>query len=353
MRWPFSKRVEHRQGYGDEVVALLLSQAQGGLSGDYRELAGVQAASALIGRCLAMGDAEPNVTALTPSLLYDIGHALTVDGEYVAKISMDAEGNVTLIRAADWDVQGDDPDPTTWGYRLNLPAPSGTRTEYISQAGVVHFKINVQRNAPHKGRSSVALAASSGTFAATLEKSQTLEASAPTGHVLPFPGDQIEGDDLAELKNDLRNLKGRTALVPSMRGDFSGPISGNGASFSGDWRSSRIGYTPLPAIEAVRQDLFDAVVACCGVPVGLLAGGRGGNNGGALREALRAFLHTTLSPLGRIVAQEVTEKMGEAVSFSFDSLFAADVQGRARAFKSLIDGGMAIEAASALVGLGE
>ena len=56
-------------------------------------------------------------------------------------------------------------------------------------------------------------------------------------------------------------------------------------------------------------------------------------------------------PLAKIVSEELTDKFEAPISLSFDGLFAADLAGRARAFQSLVNGGMAVEKAAALAGL--
>ena len=62
-------------------------------------------------------------------------------------------------------------------------------------------------------------------------------------------------------------------------------------------------------------------------------------------------MHATIAPLARIVAEELSAKFETAIGLSFDELFAADLSGRARAFRSLVNGGMAVEKAAALAGL--
>ena len=71
------------------------------------------------------------------------------------------------------------------------------------------------------------------------------------------------------------------------------------------------------------------------------------------RESYRRFLHATVVPIARIVQTELTAKLDGDVRLSFDSLFAGDLSGRARAFQSLVGGGMAVERAAALAGLME
>ena len=75
----------------------------------------------------------------------------------------------------------------------------------------------------------------------------------------------------------------------------------------------------------------------------------------ARRNANRSggLLHTTIQPLGRLVSSELTSKLEADVSLSFDTLFAADLSGRARAFQSMVKGGMELSKAAALAGLME
>ena len=73
----------------------------------------------------------------------------------------------------------------------------------------------------------------------------------------------------------------------------------------------------------------------------------------AQRGSYRRFLHVTIVPLSRIVAAELSAKLDGEVTLSFDRLFAGDLSGRARAFQSLVGGGMAVERAAGLAGLME
>ena len=51
------------------------------------------------------------------------------------------------------------------------------------------------------------------------------------------------------------------------------------------------------------------------------------------------------------MAEELSRKFEFPVSLNFDSLMASDISGRARAFQSMVGGGMEIERAAALAGL--
>ena len=115
-----------------------------------------------------------------------------------------------------------------------------------------------------------------------------------------------------------------------------------------DWRAARLGSNPPAAAVELRRDAGLAALAACGVPPTLYAAG---SDGSGQREAWRRFLHGTVAPLGAIVAAELGAKLDAPVGLSFDRLFASDLAGRARAFSSMVAGGMDVAKAAALSGL--
>ena len=59
---------------------------------------------------------------------------------------------------------------------------------------------------------------------------------------------------------------------------------------------------------------------------------------------MRRFLHSTISPAARVVADELAVKLDTpGLAFDFKELFASDLSGRARAFQSMVGGGMKLE----------
>jgi len=75
------------------------------------------------------------------------------------------------------------------------------------------------------------------------------------------------------------------------------------------------------------------------------------SEGTGAREAWRRFLHGTLTPLGRLIAGELERVVNAPVEISFNRLMASDISGRARAFQSLVGGGMDPAQAAGLSGL--
>ena len=92
------------------------------------------------------------------------------------------------------------------------------------------------------------------------------------------------------------------------------------------------------------------VLGACGVPPTLFSER---SDGTAQRESFRRYLHSTLDPLARLIAAELSTKLETEVDVDLSAIHAADVQGRARAWRSLVgpEGAMTPEAAAMLVGL--
>ena len=51
---------------------------------------------------------------------------------------------------------------------------------------------------------------------------------------------------------------------------------------------------------------------------------------------LEPFLHLTIRPLGTLIAAELSRVLEVSVKLTFDQLSAADIQSRARAWRSLV-----------------
>ena len=98
----------------------------------------------------------------------------------------------------------------------------------------------------------------------------------------------------------------------------------------------------------LRKEVEASILAACGCPGSLLER----SDGTLSREEMRRYLHSTISPVARVVASEMAVKLDTpGLAFDFKNLFASDLSGRARAFQSLVGGGMDVERAAALAGL--
>ena len=343
MRIPFLRRKsEHRASYTDAAISAILASvsAQGTL--DPIRTSAAQTAAGLLGRSLAIASVDPTLfrSALNPRVLYDIGRALVTVGEDVYLVLVSGGGVVSMQRASDWDVR--DGGTGGWRYRLTLPGPTDTHTVDVSADQVFHPRINVSRSEPHRGQSMISLSGHTALTLAAVERTLQHEMSAASGWVLPAPTESISPTDLTELKSDLRSLAGRTSLVPSMATGWGDGRSGAPS----DWQPKRFGGSPPDVLVQLRDSAHNAVLSACGVPVALFTP----NQATGVREAFRQFLHSTLQPIAELILTEAMEKLSDQISFDFSRLMAADVQGKARSAKALVDAGFSLEQAAAMAG---
>ena len=98
----------------------------------------------------------------------------------------------------------------------------------------------------------------------------------------------------------------------------------------------------------LRDQAQMAVSASCGIPPALLYSI---SDGTLARESYRAFLHSAVRPVARMMADEIEMKLGRRPVFDFSALYASDLAGRAQAFQRFAAGGMAVAEALALTGL--
>ena len=345
MRWPW-KRETRDSSYTDTLIQTIVSQASGATLAKPAATGALEASASIVARCFAAADvAGPDqfVAALGPSTLSLIGRSLIRQGEIVFAIEV-INGRVVLLPAASWDIHGEH-DPASWRYRLTLGGPSRLTTlEPVPSEGMVHVRLQSDPEQPWRGVSPLSSAAIAGRLSAETMQALADEASGPRGMLLPTP---VDGADptITALKADLRGLRGKVALVESTSAGWAG--DGAQTKPKGDWEARRIGAAPSsPLIE--QADLASReVYAACGIPLSIVAESEGTGQ----REGFRRLMHATITPLARIVSEELSNKFETPISLSFDGLFAADLAGRARAFQSLVGGGMDVAKAAALAGL--
>ena len=175
-----------------------------------------------------------------------------------------------------------------------------------------------------------------------LEKSLSLEAKASVGYILPIPA---AGDDttVTQLKEDIKGIKGGIAVVETTQGGWD---TGRLNAPNRDFGLQRLGANfPNPNI-SLYVWLQSLILSACGVPTEIVER----SDGAAMREGWRRFLWGTLLPLGKVFESECTRK-GLDITLNWDDIGASDIAGRARAFGSLVKGGMSLEDAVAVTGL--
>lgn len=351
MIWPF-KRTERRQqapvsgqgGYTDLLVNAILQASIGGSDDSPAVTAALEGVTALYARAFTAAQVEGAGGLIGPSMMSAVARDLIRHGESVWTFSPNAD-RLRLLQVSHFDVFGA-ADPDTWRYEVELVTPSGgSRTRRVPADQVLHFRYAVDRTRPWKGVPPLSWASGTGGLLAVVEKVLSDESRGTRGYVLPIPAGG-EDAEVEGLKTDLKALGGGTAIVETAAGGWG---QGSVAAPAQDWRPQRIGPNYPQAVVQLRTDIEHAVATACGVPLVLLTGGIQAS----LREGWRLFLHGSVAPLGRIVTEEASAKLDRMVRIDWTQLWAADVQGRARAFQSMTGGGLDPAAAARLSGLEE
>ena len=327
--FPFRRRKEEPdaedRNYSDIVTRALVDAATENLTDAY--VSALEIASGQLSRAFAAARVTgTGAEAFDTWAMAQIGRQLVEGGEAVwYRIGQ------RIFRADNWDRL------PSGAYQLSLPG--GVRVE--PPARVFHARWNID-TASLRGVSPLGAARTLRVLMQRLESALATEGNAAIGYLLPVPSDG-DAANIEKLKQDLAGLQGRIAVVETLRGGW-----GEGARYSphADYQLARLG----PAYPEGNVRLFiaarESVLMACGYPVQLAQD----NDGQAQREAWRRYLHGTVAPMGRLVSSEA-RRIGLPVDIDWDALFASDIQGRARAFQSLVGGGMDIAQAAAASGL--
>ena len=339
--WPFGKLETRSEGYTDTLVAALVSRVTGKSLVTPSATAALEACSGLTGRAFMAAEVtgpEALTQAFDPSTMEMIGRSLIRTGSVVFLLDTSG-GQLRLLPAQTHDVEGG-PFPDSWDYRLTLGGPSRTVTyDHVPADSVLHFRYACDPSTPWRGHSPMDVAALSGKLSAETIGQLGDEVSGPVGRLLGIPADG-EDETVAGLKLDIANAKGRTALMEV--GDW-----GDAGVARVDLQSRRFGAEPPAALVQLADFASREVMSACGYNANLFGAGQAA----ALREAWRLALFGVLAPLGRLVQAEIRAKLDAEITIGWQELRASDLSGRARAFQSMVGGGMAVGEAVAVAGL--
>ena len=333
MRLPWARTETRSSNYGQAVVDLLSAAAHGIDSAEVAQTAAVEFAVGLMARGLSSAEVTPAESPLTPSVLAMIGRELLTRGAFCARIKI-GRGKVTLRPAAYFEVSGA-ADPESWRYRLESQTPSGGAEveKSVPAADVVHIRLNPSASQPWLGRSPLRLAGLSSDLLARLTLRTGEEAGARSGSLLAVPAGFSDAA-MASLKNDLRAIKGDTAVVETTRS------GGRETAPQGDWIQRRFGPTiPGDNVELL-QVASRHVLSAIGCPSALWDG----TEGAASREAYRFALYSWLLPTAGLIEAEISSKL-TATSLDLKRLAAGDIAARARAVGILVGAGVTLDKA--------
>lgn len=282
-------------------------------------------------RSFAMLVPDPADT-LTPDILAAIGLDLFFRGHSVWRVRLEGSA-LKLDRAAMWDIQ------SRGRWNLTIPQPDGTETARCLDDEVLSLRINTAPDSPWFGRSPLYLMGLTPALLADVERTFSGALDWTGKGLLPVPANIPE----EQKTSALQGLRGGSMLSTVTSKEDVGHHTGGARS-----EFKRIDLTPdldKAGLAEQARDLHQRILAAAGIPPGLVSDA---GNAGANREQMRAFALMTLEPLARIITPELA-KIG-ITRLGLQDLMTADTAGRARSVSSLVQSGVPLATAMALVG---
>lgn len=346
MRWPWQRRTERRQSDGSfqEAVLAQIEAEAAGTAANYGATAALEATSGATSRAFAAArvDAPDWIAeAVTGDVLAQMGRDLVRRGETLHVIRMGGRQGTYLAPCANWHWEGRSPDPWTWYCRATAYGPSGSRTWYVPQDGVVFVRWGGDPGSPYLGKGPLQYASLTAKLGANAERSLGDEAGGPVAQVVALPidpgaatdpdSDEEAADPLAALKASVTAARGRALFVETTRDSYGQTAT---APPERDWQARRLGPQPTREFVELARDAFERTVAACGASVALFDD----SDGTSKREALRQFHMGTVRPLAVLVQAELSRKLGAEVKLHFDG-YPRDMVSRSQVFSKLTASG--------------
>ena len=222
---------------------------------------------------------------------------------------------------------------------VTVSGPDVTRLVTLPAASVLHFKYAPHPSRPWAGRSPVALARDTAQAAGRLEKATSEELNFTQQQVLTPRRNQNEYGLADSLTPE---------TIQKIVAAFAEHVHTGAFVIPADVQAQRLGPEIPDSFALLRDRLENAMYSIHGIPPALIAAQ---GTGTAMREAFRQVLHSLLKPLGALVVEELQAKLDPDAALSFDALRAGDIAGSARAFGSLVTGGLTPQSAATIVGL--
>ena len=314
------------RNYTDVITNALVDAAADTVASSY--LSALEIAAGALSRAFAAATIQGRDSMMFDSwTMAQMGREIVEEGETIwFRI-----GN-RLTRGNNYEIS---PDETEYTFNL----PSGAVRAPANR--VLHARWNIDVNSK-RGIGPLQNAQNLRRMVQRLEGSISDEMSAAVGYLLPIPADG-NAHTVEQLKKDLAVLKGNIALVETARAGWG---QGSQTGTRREFELVRMGPNLPDSSVMLYKAASDNVLSTCGYPPTLV----GNEDGTAQREAWRRYLHGTVAPIGFLM-QEAARQGGMTIIIGFDNLFASDIMGRARAFQSMVGGGMDVAKAAALSGL--
>jgi len=321
-------------GYTAQIMAARASYIAG--TSDLAELTGtVQACVSLWEGAFSGADVE-GTDYLDRRTMALCARSLALRGEALFLIRPDM-----LVPCADWDLSTVNGTPRA--YRVSVSEAGGGRSETVLAGEVLHVRIGSDPVAPWHGTAPLRRAALSANLLHELEGAlrDTFRESPMGSQVLPLPDGSAE--DMQAMRSAFRGRRGSTLIVE-------GASQAAAAGMAVQMGQRREDLSPdLKKTEAALhlEAAKGSVALAFGVLPALL---NPSTTGPVVREAQRHLSQWTLEPIGKLLAEEASAKLGGRVSIDLvRPLQSFDVGAKARAVLALTGAGVPVEAALRLV----
>ena len=333
-------RAQTESSERDSATDLALSEQWEAATGNkvsVAETAAREIAAGILGRAFASATIEgDDLGVLSPSLLMMAGRRLVTHGEFTALL---AGPPFRLIPAATVSVRGGN-DRARWTYLLTLNGPSDSRSAWYLDSEVIHVAVNADPFSPWRGRSAFELAklsADTMTYAERSARDESKVASARIGVVATTDAEQRRAFELTLQRG------GASAITTAAN-----PVGPTGIEPSSRYSPGVQHPDPTAGHVQLRRDTLYDLCASAGIPPSLVDSR---SDGSARRESYRQLLHTVIQPMARVAVAELREKLGTDIRLTFKRLAAGDLAARTRAYKQLVESGVAPDSAMAIVQL--
>ena len=325
-----------------DYTSQLLAQSLAAARGDYGSIksnAAYTGSLSLIGHAAGVAGLEGQHSEALQPHLSTIARSMVDTGQSDWLISVGSTGGVVLLPVTVADVRGG-PDPRSWIYQLTMPGPSEAVTLQRPGESILSFRLRVDSKTPWKGKPAIT-ATGTGQLLCELESQLRAEARVAPTRI-------IAGGVVAEQSGDIsKTVKagGIVTLVQALssRDDPAGVRAG---TIKNETSASSV---------TLHGQLERAICGALGVPADLVLGS---SSESGSRESFRRLASTTLNDILTTISIEWQAKMGTALVYDFDRLRSSDDVSRARAVGSraqavsrLVDSGLPLAQAMAVVGI--
>ena len=335
--WFTEERAATTTDYTSALLAQALLTAKGISS--LKSTAAYRGSLTLIGHSAGVATLTGLHSGSLQEHLSTIAREMVDVGESNWLINVGSTGGMILLPVTAAAVVGG-PDPRTWLYQLTMPGPTEAVTLQRSGESILSFRLRVDSRTPWKGRPAID-GTGTGQLLCQLEAQMIDEAKVKVARV-------VAGGSVAEQAVDISELIGAGGIVGitqaiSSREDPSGIKAGVIRN-----------EVTAPSV-SLHTKLSTLVCSALGVPADLVLGS---SSESGSRESFRRLASTTINNILTTISREWESKMGTALQFDLDRLRSSDEVSRARAVGSranavsrLVDSGLPLSQAMAVVGI--